>query len=389
MKKIFTMISAILLAGGFAMNAEKVTCDVSYWNGKTYADAQSFETELTMNSDGVLMLADFLNSGAPVYFTFAEPDVNGYSAIELKGNLDTTEAYPYLLTPDESYMFCSFTPDGSDAALPLNYPYVFTGVEDSYVYRYDMSDPENVCEYFGCFSLSGWDDSDAQEWVSVTFFFNKPEAAEESEVIGSTPIDMYVDFWNEEAYDYVQAAKNISTELEFNSDGSYTIKDFCNSGVPVTFTNGEYTTDPDYGTYSSISYANISKGYLLNPETDANDLVCKVFPVDGGDDDFITLNTIYMGSAFLYKYEKSDPDYIADYYASLAFCGKLADGNWSDYYYLGFYFNAPDTSGVSEAEVDENAPVEYFNLQGVKVANPENGIFIRRQGKEVKKIMVR
>ena len=35
---------------------------------------------------------------------------------------------------------------------------------------------------------------------------------------------------------------------------------------------------------------------------------------------------------------------------------------------------------------DTNAPVEYFNLQGIRVANPENGIFIRRQGNQVSKV---
>ena len=38
---------------------------------------------------------------------------------------------------------------------------------------------------------------------------------------------------------------------------------------------------------------------------------------------------------------------------------------------------------------DENAPVEYFNLQGVRVAEPENGLYIRRQGKNVSKVFVK
>lgn len=38
---------------------------------------------------------------------------------------------------------------------------------------------------------------------------------------------------------------------------------------------------------------------------------------------------------------------------------------------------------------DDNAPVEYFNLQGVRVENPENGLYIRRQGKKVEKVFVR
>ena len=37
----------------------------------------------------------------------------------------------------------------------------------------------------------------------------------------------------------------------------------------------------------------------------------------------------------------------------------------------------------------ENAPVEYFNLQGVRVANPENGLYIRRQGNKVEKIFLK
>lgn len=46
-------------------------------------------------------------------------------------------------------------------------------------------------------------------------------------------------------------------------------------------------------------------------------------------------------------------------------------------------------SGVDEINAASNAAVEYFNLQGLKVENPVNGIFIRRQGDSVKKIIVK
>ena len=47
-------------------------------------------------------------------------------------------------------------------------------------------------------------------------------------------------------------------------------------------------------------------------------------------------------------------------------------------------------SAVNEIEmVDENAPVEYYNLQGVRVANPSNGIFIVRQGNKVSKRVIK
>jgi hypothetical protein len=36
----------------------------------------------------------------------------------------------------------------------------------------------------------------------------------------------------------------------------------------------------------------------------------------------------------------------------------------------------------------DNAAVEYYNLQGVKVANPENGIFVKKQGAKATKVVL-
>ena len=49
----------------------------------------------------------------------------------------------------------------------------------------------------------------------------------------------------------------------------------------------------------------------------------------------------------------------------------------------------PSAAGIEDIVIDENAPVEYFNLQGVRVANPENGLYIVRQGKNVTKQIIR
>lgn len=43
------------------------------------------------------------------------------------------------------------------------------------------------------------------------------------------------------------------------------------------------------------------------------------------------------------------------------------------------------TQGIEGVEADENTPVEYYNLQGIRVAAPENGIFIVKQGNKVSK----
>lgn len=50
-----------------------------------------------------------------------------------------------------------------------------------------------------------------------------------------------------------------------------------------------------------------------------------------------------------------------------------------------YYKEVKQGSGVAETLVEEDAPVEYYNLQGVRVANPENGLFIVKQGNKVSK----
>ena len=47
----------------------------------------------------------------------------------------------------------------------------------------------------------------------------------------------------------------------------------------------------------------------------------------------------------------------------------------------------PLTVAIEEIATD-NAPIEYYNLQGVKVANPENGIFIKKQGSKTTKVVL-
>lgn len=57
--------------------------------------------------------------------------------------------------------------------------------------------------------------------------------------------------------------------------------------------------------------------------------------------------------------------------------------------YMTVKFKASIT-GVEDVTVaDENAPVEYYNLQGIRVSNPEGGIYIRRQGNTATKVLVK
>ncbi|MBD5203182.1 MAG: hypothetical protein HDS56_09175 [Barnesiella sp.] len=50
-----------------------------------------------------------------------------------------------------------------------------------------------------------------------------------------------------------------------------------------------------------------------------------------------------------------------------------------------------EDAGINNITVDnnQNAPVEYFNLQGVRVENPSAGLYIRRQGNQTIKVLVK
>lgn len=71
----------------------------------------------------------------------------------------------------------------------------------------------------------------------------------------------------------------------------------------------------------------------------------------------------------------------------LGFCYKNTDGASKSWEIKNFKLEGDKTEGaVENIAVDENAPVVYYNLQGQRVNNPENGIFVRVQGGKAVKV---
>lgn len=54
---------------------------------------------------------------------------------------------------------------------------------------------------------------------------------------------------------------------------------------------------------------------------------------------------------------------------------------------VSLYKEVDTATGIDEL-VAKNAPVEYYNLLGVKVTNPEKGIFIKKQGNKATKVIL-
>lgn len=67
-----------------------------------------------------------------------------------------------------------------------------------------------------------------------------------------------------------------------------------------------------------------------------------------------------------------------------------AEGEWEDYLKMEHSdFKQISISSVDNISVSStDAPVEYFTLDGRRVAQPNTGIYIRRQGSSVTKIAI-
>ena len=82
-------------------------------------------------------------------------------------------------------------------------------------------------------------------------------------------------------------------------------------------------------------------------------------------------------------------DYMVGFASSVNEDGSVNIYQFNPGIRLAKYTLAAEVTGINNviADADENAPVEYYNLQGVKVEKPENGIFIKKQSAKATKIV--
>lgn len=145
---------------------------------------------------------------------------------------------------------------------------------------------------------------------------------------------------------------------------------------------------------------NIGNGYAAYGVVDCGGAIINI--VDGKDATcYPNVALYYAGSAIYW----GDAQNSADNFAAAGSFAENGDtktityddlswllGNGQE---LGYFKNTTITFGgtgaINEVAVDNNnAPVEYFNLQGVRVNEPVAGqIVIRRQGNEVSKLLVK
>lgn len=167
-------------------------------------------------------------------------------------------------------------------------------------------------------------------------------------------------------------------------NGVYTIENFADSGVALSFTY-------DNETYmSSLCDTNLSpldpegdEYVLIDPNTgNGAEILMKNFM---GEDETLTFySPTFFKSSFLVFEDEKGPYIYCDMYAL-----EEADDpdSFYDYWMLDMHFRAVEDDNAVGFTTSESAPV-YYNLQGVRIDNPSDGMFIKKSGNTTTKVML-
>ncbi len=177
--------------------------------------------------------------------------------------------------------------------------------------------------------------------------------------------------------------------------------------IGLDATTGAYLRSAIYG--SGIS------GYFgVLENADNNSLWAYGYQMSGGkvmlvkyaldsmekQDELDMLKASNMPTAWDFAYDEAEQQLVlaARGKATMSFYGtdetveptKNASGAATfDGVFMSYKSSSPMVSEIEDIAVEvSDDEVEYFNLQGMKVANPENGIYIRKQGSKTSKVFV-
>ncbi len=370
--------------------------------------AKSCKTELTRNDKGLYVIADFLNSGSPVEFTFdSNVEVGKKTAIEIKGNVDVDDPYFYLLDSNGDDMVCTINPLESNESIEMYFPYIYYGEKYTYVSHLDKA--QEGVEYMARICISGWDKDDKSlDWYYIFMYFDEipfeggneeenPGDDTQAEVIKTIDVTVdfdeayyYPDYNDEEKYSEI-ALKSFDAQLQFMSDGTYTLKNIFGTDYSISYSVSNFNPK-NVAKVNFIGNIKVDEGYEAYPYFRTPDNKYMTDQVEGEDGEKMSVDYLsgYVDPDYTYVY-KCTEEQLAEgydqYYVYLNVSGYVGDTGSIDMT-LVFGYNDTSTS-VSNVEINANAPVEYYNLQGVRIADPSNGIFIRRQGNKTSKIAIK
>lgn len=198
------------------------------------------------------------------------------------------------------------------------------------------------------------------------------------------------------------------SEISKDAEGHLVASNFINSGYDLVFSFTEPTETGNDGVqygftfYSngedeSYEYEGTTYHYFY-PMIGEDDIVCTI-TANRKDYTFYDMSIepagcyVKKSSTGSWKFSGSNKQFTGEYLVYFAADGYLTAGSEDSYVYVDvdMIFDMPaEGAGVAEINAaDNNAPVEYYNLNGIRVENPSNGLFIRKQGGNVSKVIVK
>lgn len=159
-------------------------------------------------------------------------------------------------------------------------------------------------------------------------------------------------------------------------------------GISITFDKGDAnnecriwkkndTYDLRVYTGSKFTIASPDKTEITKITFGVNDSKFSITPDEGSITDYVWTNTTASTSAPMRVAAEGTNEVV------------FSVGGTTQLKSVDVEYANSNTTGIADVNANENAPVEYFNLQGVRVENPQNGLYIRRQGSVVTKVIVK
>jgi hypothetical protein len=197
---------------------------------------------------------------------------------------------------------------------------------------------------------------------------------------------------------YSSITFNGGEEVVFDKEGAFEVSTMEKDGVTITNTNGTNTstrifsnkdgiqlrvytgsqltfTCPDKKQFKTITFA--GSGAALNVDKGVYDKTAK------------TWTNGVSSASFVKAYEDGDDDAeageITDAVESFRTITFTATSTCK---LTAISFDLESSTGVEEIEAEATGVAAYYNLQGVRVANPAHGIYIRVQGNRATKVML-
>lgn len=243
--------------------------------------------------------------------------------------------------------------------------------------------------------------TELNEWQTITPDWSVIECSYAGGKIGGVILSPYMDLTNNGGHFTLTlgivgyAGQVIEVESNGSSEVTQT-KTLTEPGyneISFEFDNGTHDT---YVTITDLGFPDDTEGLYVDKVAYLDDFLCTQ-RCNPGDE---ILHLVATGesetnscsfASMPYRYDATRLYY--DLYGT-SFVYNDPDDPWDyDVNYTPFsdlqevrLLGDPDDVALDRIEADDSAPVEFFNLQGVRVDNPANGIFIRRQGNKAEKV---